>query len=63
MRRSPPDPLDGKDRWKEGGVDMGSKEALDFGASPLAFAEGFGMVGSDRLFCREGSDRDGAPTS
>ena len=61
MHRGPPDPLVGENRWEEGGMDVGTKDALDFGAASLALAESFGMVGGDRLFRRKGGSRDGAP--
>ena len=63
MHRGPPDPLVGENRWEESGVDVGPKDALNFGAAPLALAESFGMVGSDRLFRRKSGTRDGAPPS
>ena len=61
MNRGPPDPLVGENRWEECSMDVGPKDALNFGAAPLALAESFGMVGGDRLFRRKGGSRNRAP--
>ena len=63
MDRGPTDPFAGQNRWEEGGVDVSAKNALDLGATALAFAEGIGMIESDGLFRRNRGTGNRAPPS